>query len=160
MHATRNDLPLEKRTALVKLLNERLADALDLKLQAKQAHWNVKGPSFIALHELFDAVAAGVETYVDDLAERAVALGGVAEGTVQTVAGRSKLAAYSLKLASGPEHVAALAGALADFGKGVRAAIESANDLGDADTADLFTGVSRAVDKHLWFVEAHLQSDR
>jgi starvation-inducible DNA-binding protein len=160
MHSTKNDLPLDVRKAMIKLLNERLADALDLGLQAKQAHWNVKGPSFIALHELFDQVAAGVAAHSDLIAERITALGGVAEGTVQTIAGRSKLSAYPLTISSGPDHVAALATALAAFGKVVRAAIDTADEAGDADTADLFTNVSRDSDKTLWFVEAHVQADR
>jgi starvation-inducible DNA-binding protein len=156
MNATRNDLPEETRQAMVTLLNYRLADALDLYLQTKQAHWNVKGPSFIALHELFDSVAEHVEAQSDTLAERAVALGGVAEGTLQAVSERSTLAAYDRALVSGMGHVRALSDALAAYGKAIRAAIAAADEVGDADTADLFTEVSREVDKDLWFVEAHL----
>jgi starvation-inducible DNA-binding protein len=156
MNATRNDLPEETRQAMVTLLNHRLADALDLYLQTKQAHWNVKGPSFIALHELFDSVAEHVEAQSDTLAERAVALGGVAEGTLQAVSERSTLAAYDRALVSGMGHVRALSDALAAYGKAIRAAIAAADEVGDADTADLFTEVSREVDKDLWFVEAHL----
>src|SRR5262249_54152538 len=140
------------------LLNQHLADVLDLGLQAKQAHWNVKGPSFIALHELFDKVADEVEDFTDLIAERAVQLGGVALGTLQTVSKSSRLAAYPLDLASGQEHVAALSNALAKFGASVRAAIDIADKNEDIDTSDLFTEVSRGVDKLLWFVEAHAQS--
>ncbi len=160
MHCTRIDLPQEQRSELIRLLNDRLADALDLQMQAKQAHWNVKGPNFSALHELFDKVAEAAEEHVDLLAERAVQLGGVAEGTVQVVAKKSKLAAYPLNLVSGYDHVEALANALASFGKAVREAIDTATKLNDADTADLFTEISRATDKNLWFVEAHLQAER
>lgn len=160
MFPTKNDLSAETRTSMVKLLNERLADCLDVALQAKQAHWNVKGPSFIALHELFDDVADMLRDHSDTIAERATALGGVAEGTVQSIAGRSKLPAYPLTLRSGIDHVAALATSLAAFGKSVRAAIETAEKAGDAGTADLFTGVSRDVDQKLWFVEAHTQAER
>lgn len=160
MFPTKNDLPIDTRTAMVKLLNERLADCLDLAMQAKQAHWNVKGPHFIALHELFDDVADMLRDHSDTIAERATALGGVAEGTVQSIAGRSKLPAYPLTLRSGIDHVAALATSLAAFGKSVRAAIETAEKAGDAGTADLFTGVSRDVDQKLWFVEAHTQAER
>jgi starvation-inducible DNA-binding protein len=160
MYPTKNDLPADRRGALAQLLNERLADLIDLWLQTKQAHWNVKGPSFIALHELFDKVAGEVEEYVDDTAERAVALGGIAEGTVGAVAGRTQLPAYPLTISSGRDHVEALATALAAVGKAVRAAIDRADELGDADTADLFTQVSRGLDKSLWFVEAHLHADR
>ncbi|MFO0936545.1 MAG: DNA starvation/stationary phase protection protein Dps [Gemmataceae bacterium] len=157
MNPTKNDLPLKTRTAIVKLLNERLADLIDLGLQAKQAHWNVKGPSFIALHELFDDIAEETEEFIDDVAERIVALGGIAEGTISSVSKGTSLPAYSLKITSGMDHVDALSTALAAAGKSIRASIDEADDLGDADTADLFTGISRNLDKKLWFVEAHLQ---
>jgi starvation-inducible DNA-binding protein len=153
--ATQNDLPERVRVEAIVLLNQQLADALDLHLQAKQAHWNVKGPSFIALHELFDEVEEALEEYADDIAERAVALGGTAFGTVRAAATRSRLPEYPLHIHSGAEHVAALSAALAQFGKSTRAAIDFAAELGEADTADLFTGVSRGVDKLLWKVEAH-----
>lgn len=143
---------------MVDLLNQHLADVLDLGLQAKQAHWNVKGPNFIALHELFDKIAEALEEYTDDIAERAVALGGVALGTAQIISKISRLPAYPVNATSGKEHIAALSGALAKFGKVARAAIDIAAKAGDADTADLFTGVSRGVDKLLWMVEAHAQA--
>jgi len=158
LHKTQNDLPEEARRGAVELLNQHLADVLDLGLQAKQAHWNVKGPNFIALHELFDKIAEQLEELTDDIAERAVALGGVAQGTLQIVSKNSRLAAYPLNVASGKGHVAALSSALATFGASARSTIESASELGDADTADLFTEVSRAIDKLLWLVEAHMQS--
>jgi starvation-inducible DNA-binding protein len=160
MHSTRNDLSAKTRTKVVTLLNARLADAIDLQLQAKQAHWNVKGPQFIALHELFDQIAGDLGGQVDDMAERITALGGVAEGTVQAVAGRSKLDAYPLEITEGRAHLDALAAALAGFAKSVRKAIGEAGKAGDADTSDLFTGISRSADKNLWLVEAHLQADR
>lgn len=160
MNPTKNDLSAEQRTSLAQLLNERLADLIDLGLQAKQAHWNVKGPTFIALHELFDSVAEEIEVFVDDVAERVVALGGIAEGTIGIVGKRTKLAAYPPNITSGRDHVEALSTALATFGKAVRADIDRATELGDADTADLFTGISRDIDKKLWFVEAHLQGDK
>jgi starvation-inducible DNA-binding protein len=153
--ATQNDLPERVRVEAIVLLNQQLADALDLHLQAKQAHWNVKGPSFIALHELFDEVEEELEEHADDIAERAVALGGTAFGTVRTAATRSRLPEYPLHIQSGADHVAALSAALATFAKSTRAAIDFAAELGDADTADLFTGVSRGVDKLLWKVEVH-----
>jgi len=153
---TQNDLPERVRADAVALLNQQLADALDLHLQAKQAHWNVKGPSFIALHELFDQVEEELEEHADDIAERAVALGGTALGTARSAAKASRLPEYPLHIYAGNDHVAALSAALARFGKTSRAAIDAAASLGDADTADLFTGVSRGVDKLLWKVEAHL----
>jgi len=160
MHSTRNDLSAKARAKVAALLNARLADALDLQMQAKQAHWNVKGPQFIALHELFDKLAAEIDGHVDEMAERITALGGIAEGTVQTVAGRSKLDAYPLDIAEGRAHLDALAAAYARFAKSVRKAIEEADKAGDADTSDLFTGISRSADKGLWLLEAHLQADR
>jgi len=143
---------------MITLLNQQLADGLDLGLQAKQAHWNVKGPNFIGLHGLFDKVAEAVEEFSDEIAERAIELGGVAFGTVQVITKQSRLAPYPLHITSGKEHTAALSSALAAFGASTRAAIDAAGEAGDADTADLFTEVSRGVDKLLWFVEAHAQA--
>ena len=151
-------LPAELRSEMVTLLNQQLADLLDLGLQAKQAHWNVKGPSFIALHELFDEVVSELAGFTDDIAERAVVLGGTAFGTVQVIAEASRLARYPLTIESGSEHVKALSAALAAFGATTRSAIDKAAEIGDADTADLFTGVSRNLDKLLWKVEAHAQT--
>jgi starvation-inducible DNA-binding protein len=154
---TQNDLPERVRIEAIALLNQQLADALDLHLQAKQAHWNVRGPNFIALHELFDEVVEELGEHADDIAERAVQLGGTAYGTARTAAKRSRLDEYPLEISAGKDHVAALSAALARFGKSTRAAIDAAAALGDADTADLFTEVSRGVDKLLWKVEAHNQ---
>jgi starvation-inducible DNA-binding protein len=159
MHRTKNDMPEERRRAVVEMLNNRLADALDLRDQAKQAHWNVKGPMFFELHKLFDEVAAAMTEHSDEIAERAVALGGTAEGTVRVVAQRTQLPAYPLDIYQGPDHVDALSTALATFGKAVREGIDQADELGDKDTADLFTEISRDVDKFLWFVEAHNQAE-
>lgn len=160
MYPTKNDIHEKNRVPLVELLNARLADAIDLQTQCKQAHWNVKGPDFIALHELFDKLNEDVEAYVDDIAERAVQLGGIAEGTARSVAKRTTLAEYAAKTGAGRDHVDALSSALAAFGKSVRQSIAKSNELSDADTTDLFTEVSRGVDKWLWFVEAHLQAER
>jgi starvation-inducible DNA-binding protein len=160
MFKTKNDLSEGIRSKMVELLNARLADAIDLQTQTKQAHWNVKGPNFIALHELFDKVNEDVEDYVDDLAERAVQLGGAAEGTARLVAQRSSLTEYPANTVDGRSNVEALSSALAAFGKLARKAIDTANDAGDLDTADLFTEISRGTDKWLWFVEAHLQAER
>lgn len=158
MFKTSIDLPLKERTQLNALMNLRLASAIDLQLQMKQAHWNVKGPSFIGLHELFDKIDDAVEEYVDLIAERIVQLGGVAEGTVRVAASRSGLMEYPLTISDGMVHVAAVSKALSTFGKEARAAIDEADKLNDADTADLFTEVSRGIDKWLWFVEAHVQA--
>lgn len=158
LHRTRNDLSEKIRQGMIALLNQQLADVVDLGLQAKQAHWNVKGPHFIGLHELFDKVAEELEEYTDGIAERAVELGGVALGTVQVVSQGSRLKAYPLEIASGREHVTALSSVLAAFGATTRAAIDAAGKAGDADTADLFTEVSRGIDKLLWMIEAHSQA--
>jgi starvation-inducible DNA-binding protein len=160
MYPTKNDLPESSRAKLVELLNARLADAIDLQTQTKQAHWNVRGPSFIALHELFDKINEDVEEYVDGIAERAVQLGGSAHGTARAVAQRSTLAEYRPASDRGADHVEAYGSALAAFGKGIRHAIDQASEWKDADTADLFTEISRGVDKWLWMVEAHAQADR
>jgi starvation-inducible DNA-binding protein len=160
MHKTRIDLSAETRTSVIKLLNERLADLIMLKLQTKYAHWNVKGPNFIALHELFDKLAGIVDEQVDTVAERATTLGGTAEGTLASVAKVTSLAEYPTGLTAGRDHVDALASAVAAAGKLIREAIGQSDELGDADTADLFTGISRDLDQQLWFLEAHLQADR
>ena len=157
---TKNDLPERVRTEITALLNQRLADAIDLQSQCKQAHWNVKGESFIALHELFDKVNEDVEDYVDLIAERSVQLGGTADGTVRMVAKRSLLSEYAASSANWKDHAEALSHTLATFGEFARQGIESSNTLNDADTADIFTEISRGVDKWLWMVEAHLVSAR
>jgi starvation-inducible DNA-binding protein len=157
MPTTRVDLPAEKREPAIKLLNEQLANLIDLQLQTKQAHWNVKGPTFIALHELFDDIAEELEEYVDTVAERATALGGIAEGTVAAISKKTSLPAYPLTISAGRDHVEALSSAFATVAKSVRKAIDQSTELGDAGTADVFTEVSRGLDKQLWFIESHLQ---
>ena len=154
---TRNDLPADARTKLVALLNQQLADSIDLYSQTKHAHWNVKGPTFIALHELFDKLAEDLEDPIDDIAERATALGGSVSGTVRQVATTSRLTEFPGDTFLGQAVVEALAVRYAELAKSTRAACEKANQLHDADTADLFTNVSRKLDKSLWFLEAHLQ---
>ena len=160
MFKTKNDLSEGTRVKAIELLNARLADCKDLQTQVKQAHWNVKGPNFISLHLLFDKTNDDVEDYVDQIAERAVQLGGVAEGTARMVAKQSSLAEYPASAVDGRGHIEALSSALAAFAKAARQAIDQAGDLGDLDTADLFTEVSRGIDKWLWFVEAHLQAEQ
>ena len=157
-YETLNDLPESTRAQVIQLLNQRLSDAIDLQAQVKQAHWNVKGPSFIALHELFDDIYEAVSEYVDLIAERIPQLGGIAEGTIRVAAGRSRLQEYPLDISTGEAHVAALSRALSEFGREARLAIDEAAGFSDADTADIFTEVSRGIDKWLWFVEAHSQA--
>jgi starvation-inducible DNA-binding protein len=155
LRTTKNDLPATTRTEVVRLLNARLADAIDLQTLCKQAHWNVRGQQFISLHKLFDDVYEAVGDYADLIAERVVQLGGTAEGTARVAAQRSTLNDYPLTLTRGNEHVAALSDVLAQFGRGSRVAIEEMNDLQDAGSADIFTEISRGIDKWLWFVEIH-----
>ena len=158
LHKTKIDIPENARGALVAVLNARLADAVDLASQMKQAHWNVKGPNFIALHEMFDSIHGEVQVHVDDIAERVTSLGGTALGTAAVAVENSGLPAYPLDAESGEEHVEAVATALATFGKAVRGSIDEAAEIGDANTEDLLTGISRDIDKNLWFVEAHLKA--
>jgi starvation-inducible DNA-binding protein len=157
MYKTKIDLSEKTRRNVIVILNERLSDAIDLQSQVKQAHWNVKGPHFIALHELFDKISDAMLEQIDETAERITSLGGTAEGTVAVAARRSKLKNYPLSITSGRDHLLYLSTQLSVYGKSLRGAIESTAELGDADTADLFTQLSREIDKYLWFLEAHLQ---
>ena len=156
-HATRNDLKSNVKKSSIELLNARLADAIDLALITKQAHWNVKGPHFIAIHEMLDGFRTELDTHVDTIAERAVQLGGTALGTTQVVAAQSKLPPYPTDIYKTRDHLAALIDHYAATATSVRAAIDEASEAGDADTADIFTAYSRALDKSLWFLEAHVQ---
>lgn len=157
LHATHVDLAEGVRREVVALLQARLYDAVDLTLQSKQAHWTVKGPHFVALHELFDATYDEVREHMDVLAERAASLGGHVDGTVQAAAAHSSLPPYPVATRDGMAHVAALARSLAAFVKALRRNIDEAAAAGDAVTADTFTQLASAVDKRLWLVEAHLQ---
>lgn len=159
LHATRIDLSAKSRTQLVELLNDNLSRTFDLFSQVKQAHWNVKGHNFYQLHLLFDEIAGELLEYTDELAERITALGGTAMGTVRMAAYSSDLNEYPTDILEGMDHVKALAERFAPYCQAIREGIESADDLGDADTADLFTEISRTADKRLWFLEAHLQAD-
>ena len=160
MYTTSNDLKEELRTKIIDMCNALLADAMDLQTQCKYAHWNVKGLNFIALHELFDKVNEDVEGYVDLIAERVVQLGGEAEGTARMIVKRSRLSEYSPRTNQGSEHVLALGSTLASFGRLARRAGDTCDDMGDRDSADIFTEISRGVDKWLWMLEAHVQTER
>lgn len=156
---TRNSLPEKTRIEVASLLQARLADSIDLMMQAKQAHWNVKGLHFFSLHEVFDKVHADIESYVDLIAERIVQLGGVAQGTVRAAAGASGMPEYPLEISSGQKHVAELAHAIAFYGEMIHEGIVLTTELGDVVTADLLTQISRGSDTNLWFVEAHEQAE-
>ncbi|WP_204137467.1 DNA starvation/stationary phase protection protein Dps [Halomicronema sp. CCY15110] len=158
-YPTRNDLSASVREQVTAILNQSLAATLDLKTQTKQAHWNVKGKDFYQLHELFDEMAGELEEYVDMVAERVTALGGTALGTARMAAEQSILPEYPINAVNGMDHVTALADRYAAYAKHVREAIDATDELGDADTADLYTEVSRTIDKRLWFLEAHLISE-
>ncbi|SEP58741.1 starvation-inducible DNA-binding protein [Faunimonas pinastri] len=157
MHATKHSLPAQTRKAMVGLLQANLADSIDLGYQAKQAHWNVKGMNFIAVHKLFDELHEQVEGYVDLVAERLTALGGQAEGTVRAAAKQSRLPEYPLGLIEAHEHLEKLSDAFALFGTNARKAIDEADEAGDQGTADLFTEIVRGTDESLYFLESHLQ---
>jgi starvation-inducible DNA-binding protein len=152
------DLHEQQQAKLIELLNRSLADAIDLQLQSRQAYWNVKGPHFMALRELFDKVAQGVEEYANLIAGHIVQLGGRAEGTAHAVARRSSLDEYLLAPIDGNGHIAALSTTLIAFGKHARYASEQASELQDADTAAIFTEIARGIDKWLWFVETSQQA--
>ncbi|MFN4242359.1 MAG: DNA starvation/stationary phase protection protein Dps [Tepidisphaerales bacterium] len=157
---THNDLPASVRQPVVELLQRRLVDLIDLQAHARQAHWNVKGPTFIMLHELFGTIVDGLDEPVDDVAERIVQLGGTPSGTAQTVAKTSSLPEYPASLVSGPDHLKAVLASLATVAKSVRADVRTTDEQGDADTSDLLLGISRKLDKWVWFVESHLQGER
>lgn len=158
LHPTRIDIPEAKRLKLVELLNKSLASTLDLKTHVKQAHWNVKGKDFFQLHNLFDEIAAEVEEFVDTIAERATTLGGTAMGTARLAASNSILPEYPHDISTGLDHIEALADRFGAYATHVRAAIETCDELGDADSADLYTQISRQIDMRLWFLEAHIQA--
>lgn len=158
LYPTRIDIAAEKRSQLAVLLNQSLAATSDLKSQAKQAHWNVKGTDFYQLHELFDEIAAELEEYIDMIAERVTALGGYATGTVRMAAADSILPEFPTDIITGMEFVTALADRFAIYAKHLRDGIDKSEELDDVDTSDLYTEVSRTIDKRLWFLEAHLQA--
>jgi starvation-inducible DNA-binding protein len=158
MYRTSNTLSEKIRFKSAELLNRHLAAAIDLHAQVKQAHWNVRGPAFIAVHELLDKVADVVEGYSDTIAERAATLGSTAEGTTQVAVKRSFLDRYELGVADEKAHLTAVTAALAAFGDSVRKGIDQAAACGDQDTSDVFTEVSRGIDYQTWLVESHLHS--
>jgi starvation-inducible DNA-binding protein len=157
MHKTRNDLAANARKSVAALLNARLAELIDLQLALKHAHWNVKGPHFIALHEMFDEMVDSYDAHVDDMAERITALGGTAMGSLQAVEKATSLAPFPADVFDGMKMVEALAERTAALAKSVRKAIDETDEAGDADAADILTALSRQLDKNLWFLEAHLQ---
>jgi len=156
-HKTANDLSPNAKKAVIELLNARVAEGIDLALMTKQAHWNLKGPRFIAVHEMLDGFRGQIDTHVDTMAERVVQLGGTALGTTQTVAKASSLTPYPTDIYAVRDHLAALIERYGAVANTMRRSIDEAAEAGDADTADIFTAASRDLDKALWFLEAHVQ---
>jgi starvation-inducible DNA-binding protein len=156
-HQTKNDLSSNAKKVSIEALNARLADGIDLALLTKQAHWNLKGPRFIAVHEMLDQFRTEIDGHVDTMAERVAQLGGVALGTTQEVSKASALAPYPTDIFKVRDHIEALIERYAVAANLTRASIDQVDEAGDADTADIFTGYSRALDKALWFLEAHVQ---
>ena len=156
-HPTRIDLKSNTKKAVIELLNARLADAIDLALITKQAHWNLKGPQFIAIHEMLDGFRTAIDGHVDTIAERAVQLGGMAQGTSQTVAEATSLKPYPTEISKTRDHLAELIERYGAVANAVRSAIDESDEAGDADAADILTAFSRDLDKSLWFLEAHVQ---
>jgi starvation-inducible DNA-binding protein len=156
-YKTENDLSANAKSVSIGVLNARLADSIDLALLTKQAHWNIKGPQFIALHEMIDGFRTDLDEHVDTMAERVVQLGGTALGPTQTVAKATTLAPYPTDIHKTKDHLAALIDRYGKVANAVRKAIDETDNAGDVDTSDLFTAYSRALDKQLWFLEAHVQ---
>lgn len=159
-HKTRNDLPSNAKATVIALLNDALASVIDLALTTKQAHWNLKGPQFIAVHEMLDGFRTQLDDHGDTIAERAVQLGGTALGNLQSVSSTTKLKAYPTDIYQIHDHLEALIERYGDVANLIRKAIDEADEAGDANTADIFTAASRDLDKALWFLEAHVQEKK
>lgn len=155
MHVTKNDTPHNVKSVMIDVLNKRLNDGIAVSLNVKQAHWNLRGKSFIGVHLMLDKFRSELDSFTDLMAERVVQLGGTAMGTVDTVNSLSKIPEYSLTLVSIDQHLSALVSGHAVFANALRKDIATAEEAGDAGTADLLTEVSRGVDMQLWFLEAH-----
>ena len=157
LHETQNGTKSNAKKVSIEVLNARLSDGIDLALDVKQAHWNLKGPQFIGIHEMLDGFRTELDDFNDKVAERAVQLGATAFGSTQAVAAKTKLPAYPTDIYAIADHVAALIDSYAAYANAVRENIDETDEAGDDGTSDLFTEISRAVDKHLWFLEAHVQ---
>src|SRR5579875_3634268 len=145
MYRSPSPLSAAAREAIARALDACLADGLDLHSQIKVAHWNVKGPHFAALHPLFETFATSLAAHNDALAERAVTLGGRANGTARQVAAASRLPEYPADATRDLEHV------------GLRAGRRVSDEQGDPDTTDLLTTVIEEFEKHGWFLRATLE---
>lgn len=157
MHVTRNETASNAKRVSIDALQARLADGIDLSLDIKQAHWNLKGPQFIGIHLMLDGFRDEMDDFNDKVAERITQLGGTARGTSGVVSAETKLAPYPVDIYAIGDHLAELIDRYAAYANAIRENIDETDDAGDAGTSDLFTEVSRGVDKQLWFLEAHVQ---
>lgn len=151
---SRNDLNDNAKKTSVEVLGGVLADSIDLYNMTRHAHWNVKGPQFLSLHELFEQFYTQLATDIDDVAERLVTLGGTAMGVSQAIPGTTRLPPYPAEIRQGQEHLVQLLQRYGRVAKALREGIDATDEAGDADTADLLTGLSRNIDKAVWMMEA------
>ena len=158
VNKTRNTLPPAIRKEAIVLLNNTVAELFDLFARIKQAHWNVRGTTFIGLHKLLDEFAERTLKHIDLAAERATALGGIVEGSLRESAKHSHLKKKEepLSISGMSDWIHELADVHAAVGAHVRAAIKKLTDAEDFGTADLLTDVLRALDLQLWLLEAHI----
>ena len=160
LHATHNDMPQKTREKMAELLNARLADCTDMAGDARVAHWNVKGPHFIGLHELFQVIYEGLGVQMDEIAERCVQLGGTAKGTIRIAAQQSQIEEYPIDCFACEDHVREMSKRLSTYAKSLRQGIDDAEEAEDMATSDMFTEFVQQVDKWTWMVEAHIQENR
>ena len=156
---TRNTLPTKTREKMSDEINARIATLIDLQLQVKQTHWNIRGPQFIAIHEMLDKLYADLDKWVDAMAERITQLGGAAYGTLDAIKGSSSLDKYPTQDLTWQDRMEHLADVIAASSTETRDSIEVAEDAGDPVSGDIITDAARGLDLWLWKVESHLDSN-